>query len=334
MICEYCNKEYSNKGNVGKHQKSSKKCLKIQNNLHKCNYCNFKTTLNNDYIIHMSKCKEEFILNENKTLTDHNVYLQHEYDIMTNKNESLQKMYHTLQQEYVTIKKINTLLQKKTTKVKEINNVLKQTTKNLKEVNYKIQVELEIKNNRILFIETEYTDLKQQLKENLHTLILKPSYINQSTTNKLDLMVNFNNDFIEKAVEDNFTLTHVEEGIKGFAKFTNDYIINKENGQSKYICSDTSRTIFKYKDENGVIQKDIKAIKLKNSMKDPIIKKSKMLFDNESCRLLTEMTKENEKEQVTIKHNMINHLTKQFLKIKHINDHEDEYAKELVLYLN
>ena len=309
--CEYCNKTYCNKGNVVKHQKSSKHCILIQKNLFNCIYCKFKTSSKNDFVVHLNNCNDNTIINENKTLKKTNLLLQVDHNKVVEQNNKL------LQVEYNKIIDLNIRLQKKSSKLK------------------KVKSELEVKTNRILFIENEYTELKQQFKENVQTLILKPS-ITQSnmTTNKIDLKVNFNSDFIEKAVEDNFTLNHVEEGIKGFAKFTNDYIINKENGQSKYICSDTSRTIFKYKDENGMIQKDIKAIKLKNSMKDPIIKKSKLLFNNESSRLLTEMTKETNKEFITIKSNTINNLTKQFLKIKHINDHEDEYAKELVLYLN
>ena len=148
------------------------------------------------------------------------------------------------------------------------------------------------------------------------------------------MSLNLNSDFIQKNVDDNFTLNHLVNGIKGMATFTNDFIINKENGQSKYICTDSSRAVFKYKDENGIIQKDIKANKLKNNVKNPIITKSKQLYENESSRLLNESSTENQFDVLTMNRINIGMLTDQFLKIKNIDDHVDEYAKEMILVIN
>lgn len=70
----------------------------------------------------------------------------------------------------------------------------------------------------------------------------------------------------------NFIREHLNEDIKVLSQFTRDHIINAgEDGKKKYLCSDQSRTIFKYKevnteDENGVIQKDVKATKLKKAI--------------------------------------------------------------------
>lgn len=51
-------------------------------------------------------------------------------------------------------------------------------------------------------------------------------------------------------------------GQKGLARFTIDNFLKDKDGNLMYICSDTSRNIFKYKDCLGDIQKDVKAIKL------------------------------------------------------------------------
>jgi len=198
-------------------------------------------------------------------------------------------------------------------------------------------LQLELKNKQIMFIEHEYNEVKQQLKENVQVLLAKPCIINHSnssTINKVELVLNLNNDVIHQKVDDYFTLTHLSDGIKGVAKFTNDFIINKENGQSKYICTDVARTIFKYKDDNNQLQKDVKATKLKNSIKEPIIIKSKRLYDVETERLLNEMTINTNGDNVAIHNFNLNQLTDNFLKVKHIEDYGDEYAKEMILMLN
>ena len=284
--CEFCYKEYSTKGNLLKHQQSTKKCKSIQNTIKKCLYCEYKSNILHDYDIHIQSCKE---------------------------NTKRQLHY----------------------------SKLKSTNLKLKEQNNKLQIELEVKNKHILFIEQEYHELKQQIKENFNTLIKNPSFITNSNTSnttnnnqKLELAVNLKSDFIQQNVDDNFMLHHLVDGIKGFAKFTSDFIVHKENGQSKYICSDTSRTIFKYKDENGHIQKDVKAMKLKNVMKNPIITKSKLLYNDESSRLLDKLSNDNNINNRELTNLHINTLTDQFLKIKHIDDYSDEYAKEMMLMLN
>ena len=106
--------------------------------------------------------------------------------------------------------------------------------------------------------------------------------VNTTNNNTNLLIVDFNKSTIKDSVENNFTLEHLNEGIKGVAKFTKDYIVKPEEGKRKYICSDPSRCVFKYRDENGVVQKDVRAVKLKNVIKDPIITKSKNLFTDNS----------------------------------------------------
>lgn len=49
-------------------------------------------------------------------------------------------------------------------------------------------------------------------------------------------------------------------------------IIKDDNGNLKYICSDPSRFVYKFKDENGNIQKDVDAKKLTNLLVESGIK--------------------------------------------------------------
>ena len=292
QTCKYCNKEYSSKSNLQKHQQTTQQCILLQENVvNKCKYCDYSTKKKSIFNIHVLKCAEKKIKELNKTY----------------------------------VKKIN-----------EMND----NCDKIKEECSKLKMELIIKNQHISFIETEYTEVKKQLYENVQILLTKPSIVNNScinssssTINKLELSLNLNNDVINQKVDDYFTLTHLTDGIKGVAKFTNDHIINKENGQCKYICSDVARTIFKYKDDNNKIQKDVKATKLKNSIKEPIINKSKKLYEDESERLLNEMTINTNRDKVEINSINLNYLTDNFLKVKNMEEYGDEYAKEMILVL-
>ena len=127
------------------------------------------------------------------------------------------------------------------------------------------------------------------------------------------------------------------------ARFTDEHIIKGSDGKKTLLCSDPTRMIFKYKDENGVLQKDVRATKLKNAIKDPIIKKSQEMFTTESCRLFDIISKARDEDNSTfiggmslidITNAKIDNLRDNFLLVKRIDDNIDVYAKELVLLTN
>ena len=55
---------------------------------------------------------------------------------------------------------------------------------------------------------------------------------------------------------------------KELAQFITEHLLKDDDGKSTYICTDTSRQIFKYKDTLGDIQKDVKAKKLTQTLID------------------------------------------------------------------
>ena len=87
-----------------------------------------------------------------------------------------------------------------------------------------------------------------------------------------------------------------------------------------------------YKDVDGVVQKDIQARKLKNAIKDPIIKKSSLLVLEERTRLSDIIVKANEYDSdiVTLSSYKMNKLTDKFIEIKAIDDN-DEFTKEMAI---
>lgn len=62
-VCCYCESIFKSKYTLERHQKTSKKCLKIQYGkktityTHNCEYCNYKTNLKQNYASHLNICK-------------------------------------------------------------------------------------------------------------------------------------------------------------------------------------------------------------------------------------------------------------------------------------
>ena len=75
--------------------------------------------------------------------------------------------------------------------------------------------------------------------------------------------LDFNNiDYVKQLIEEKYDKKYLFQGQKGVAQFAVDFILKNDTGNLKYICTDTSRQIFKYKDSEGYIKKDVKAKKL------------------------------------------------------------------------
>ena len=284
-----------------------------------CNFCLNKYSSKSNMLMHQKTAKKCLIL-RNIPLVEYSYKCEHcnfvsvRKSSLTSHQSSCKKMkketYEILEKEAV----------KKDT---EINNLTKI---------------LEDKEKTIIRLEKELKECKDQLKDNFNMIASRPNIVNTTnTTTKINnlIIADFKESTIRDKVESNFTLEHLNDGLRGVAKFTKDHIVNSDDGNPKYICSDPSRAVFKYKDENGVVQKDVKATRLKNAIKDPIITKSKKLFIDENSRLFDSIAnndddddENNERmnEQITV-------LKDNFLKVKNIDDNQSDYAKEMVLCL-
>jgi hypothetical protein len=104
----------------------------------------------------------------------------------------------------------------------------------------------------------------------------KPNTVNNTNSNNINsnnkyLFVNNfalidDIDKIKDIIDNKLSDVHVINGQKGIAKFALESIITDESGNLDYICSDPSRNVFKYKNNEGIIEKDLKALKLTNAL--------------------------------------------------------------------
>jgi hypothetical protein len=148
---------------------------------------------------------------------------------------------------------------------------------------------------------------------------------------KLNLIISdWRPEVIKDKVEDNFKLEHIEDGIKGVARFATKYITQENNGNKSYQCTDSNREVFMYKDTDGVVQKDIKARKLKDAIKEPILKKTSELSIDECHRLMNLISNsKGNNDVVEISNIKMAILTKKTQEIRDIDD--GSFAKEMAV---
>jgi len=84
-----------------------------------------------------------------------------------------------------------------------------------------------------------------------------------------------------KTIQDSFTKNYFLSGQKGAARFAVDNLLKDENGKLKYICTDPSRQIYRFKSQDGGLERDVKAKKLTMALVDNLAKKSQMITADE-----------------------------------------------------
>ena len=109
---------------------------------------------------------------------------------------------------------------------------------------------------------------KQQVNNNQKITINTPLDLSSST--------------VYEAIQNGFNHDHLTLGQKGVAQFAYNNILKDEKGKLMYICTDPSRQIFQYKNEEGKIQKDVRATTLTRAILDASIKQTshKIAWDN------------------------------------------------------
>ena len=286
MKCDYCNKELSSLSSLINHKKKAKYCLKIQNELG-------IISKNKEYY-KCYFCFKDFL--DKITLTNH--------------------------LENTCLNDLNVL---------EVNNTFKNK---LNEKEIEKDIEIQKLNDKIYSLEKENIEINKQnycLKEVNKILDLdhkciqeiakQPKNINNNnkTLNLINSLNLSDTEQIKHLIDNNYNLDYIFSGQKGCAKFALENIIKDDNGNLKYICSDPSRFVYKFKDENGNIQKDVDAKKLTNLLVESGIK-------TKVCNLANEWwTDENGKTNVD-KFELLLDKTES---IRYLEDDNTEFKKEL-----
>jgi hypothetical protein len=149
-----------------------------------------------------------------------------------------------------------------------IIELLKRENNDKTYLNEELKKEILSLNNTILKLQTE-NDIYIKDHELIQTIAKQPK-----NNNKIRIMNNFfdNPEKIKQLVDEKLTQTHIIDGQKGVAQFAYDALLKDDDGNVNYFCTDPSRNIFKFQNNDGNIEKDIKANKLTNLLLDAGIK--------------------------------------------------------------
>jgi hypothetical protein len=134
-----------------------------------------------------------------------------------------------------------------------------------------------------------------------------------TTNNNKVLNIKSSFDFEDKMLLENalsnYNLEYFLDGQKGIARFVADTILRDEENNFKYLCTDLGRSVFKYKDKLGNIQKDYEAKKLTNYLVEGGIK-DKVHDISEKWISKDEKINKNKLELAMEKNNEVNEIDK------------------------
>lgn len=163
--------------------------------------------------------------------------------------------------------------------LKKIEEKEKYVSINIKEYNKLKKAQEKIKmleqenkelNIKLIKLETENNIYKSQNKEQSQSILDIAKQPKTKTINNFKQKTfNLRDKEFVKDVQDklrnNIDRTHILNGQKGMARLLFENCLKDENGEnSKYICSDISRGIFKFTDDEGNSYYDNKAKKISN----------------------------------------------------------------------
>ena len=295
--CEFCLNMFATEVLLDKHKTSAKYCLELQGK---------ETSKKKDK--HTFKCVD---CNNNfstkQSLTNHvNVCKMAKQKLLNDKDEEIKELR-------------SFLLQKENEKDKEIKNLLLQINelKNKQFDDQKLIAELQAK----LEIYKDSQDCLKEIAKQPKTIQNKNiQNNNHSINNKYVYLtpLDLTHEIIKQKVQENFTEKHLIEGQKGVAIFTYDNLLLDDNNNLKYLCGDTSRNLFYYKNSDGNIEKDPKATNLTKMIAEDVIAKSHNMvmeiLDDDTIELLQKLDYQNI-----------------FYDIKHLRDDNGKFISNLSL---
>jgi hypothetical protein len=242
MNCEYCQQTFSTKGNLSAHQKSAKYCLSLQgieNNNFKCDYCEKTFTVQKILNEHIHSCKQK------------------------KKKEKEEENFKSIEN-IKTIRKLE----------KEVDKL-----KKCKETSDHYEKQLLEKDKYIGDKERYYMEQINNLKETIEKLEAKLEKFEDAvisskkptnTTNNNIVVANTlilnDTERFKAIIEEKLTKNVVCNGQRGLAKFAVENLLKDADGKLMYKCVDPSRHNFEFTNSDGIVEKDVKAIKLKRAL--------------------------------------------------------------------
>jgi hypothetical protein len=221
-----------------------------------CEYC--KNTFSNKYVLRNHQKRTKYCLNEQKK-QGHNT------------SEELIKCKYCKKSFTIPIMDKH-ILKCKTKSSVIISRLEKRLIKKDKDMNILQEI--------IISLQSElkvYKSLSEKSQECIKEIAKEPkTKITSTTNNNLNLMtpLDMKECTFSQKIKDHFTEDYFMEGQRGVARFAVDKLLKDEDGKLKYVCTDPSRHIYKFKTKDGDVDRDVKAQKLTKVIWSDLVKKS------------------------------------------------------------
>ena len=231
MNCEFCKKDFSTKSNLSYHQKNNKTCLLIQQ---KVNDNTIEIAL-----VNCEFCDQSF---SESNLIRHLPKCKKKLLIEIIKKD---KEIEDLRKE--KDKEIEDLRKEKDVEIEKLKKIIKKLKKKNMDLNISIQ---SLKVANCIYSE-DHKEIIKMAKEPKTNNIIGNNFF--SDTEKIKEIINTKLDRFD-----------IAGGQKGIAQFAVNNLLKNEDGIPNYVCTDPSRQIFKFQNEDGQLEKDVRASKLTN----------------------------------------------------------------------
>ena len=246
MECSFCKNTFRTKYLLTNHQKNAKYCLLLQET---------QSAIIVSDLLTCEYCNKQF---GPTNLSRHlNTCKIRDKKLIDEKSELIQLKADniTLKAENIEFKKEIIELKSSLTELKTENTIYKELAKHN---------------------QSTVEEIAKQTKQHIHTT-------NTTQTNVYNNMkpLDINKENFFKIIQESYNKDYFLDGQKGVAKFVVEKLLKDEDGKLMYVCTDPSRSIYRFKGQDGSIEKDVKAYKLTNCLLENVTKKCHSIADTE-----------------------------------------------------
>jgi hypothetical protein len=243
FVCTFCKKEFTIKGNMLSHQKTAKYCLeqqgKVCNNNFECQFCLKHFTTQHNLNDHNNVCKEK----DKKQLKEIEVQnIQYKEKLEKQKQDYKEKL-EKQKQDY----------EEKLEKQKQ--DYEEKLEKQRQEYMTKLEARLDKFESTVVNIASAPKTVKT-------TNVV----VNNNT-------LNLSQEHVTKVLDEHFTKEVVAGGQKKLAEMVYEKMLKGPDGKSSYVCVDPSRQTFEFTNNDGDVERDVKAKKLTKALINSDIQK-------------------------------------------------------------
>lgn len=236
MECQYCNKIFSVKSSLLHHQNTAKFCIKkrgiVDNETYKCDHCSKLLSTQSRLNTHLKICKIK--KNNEKRKEEEKIANQEEKIHSELKDEKDKNIFMSKQLEHYQLM------------LKDKDNCI---------------------SNKDEYI-SKLEELLERANKTIAEIAKQPKTTNNNSDNRVNnnyITNNFDINDIEKisdVLDNHLTPDVLRRGQEGIADMLKNHLLQTENGEPMYECTDVSRQKFEFRNSDGNIETDPKATKL------------------------------------------------------------------------